>query len=165
MQLRPEAIADHTAMTTLAVDGEWSGTSSLSTRGRPDGGRWTHHDVPVTTLDEVLGAAPVSFCAKVDVEGWEPQVVAGATRSLSWTEPWALMLEVLHVPRLFLAGLAQRFPLLALDLRTDRFVRLPGGNGMLLDDLLDSTWLHAQDCVVANEAAAATMTGAGPARP
>ena len=110
----------------LAVDAGATGRRALDPPRRPgdDSGRGARRRAR-------------QHCAKVDVEGWEPQVVAGATRSLSWTEPWALMLEVLHVPRLFLAGLAQRFPLLALDLRTDRFVRLPGGNGMLLDDLLD----------------------------
>ena len=150
VQLRPDALAARPGTATLAVDTEWSGTSSLVTQHRPDGGRWHHREVPATTLDDVLGPEPVSFCVKIDVEGLEPQVLEGASRSLSWTLPWALMFEVAHLSRAFLAALAQRLPVLALDLRTDRLVRLPGGNAELLEQLLDSSWLYPQDCVLVN---------------
>jgi hypothetical protein len=102
----------------------------------------------------LLAGQPQGFCARLGAPGFEPPVLDGAERALGWTTPWALVLEVAPVTPLFLADAAARLPTYLLDLRTDRLVRLPGGNGRLVDAFLAASWLETEACVVANTAAA-----------
>lgn len=157
VDLRTQAVADRSGTASFAIDTTWSGTSSLVADETPDGERWVRHEVPVTTLDEVLGETPRSFCVKVDVEGFEPDVLRGAERAMSWSEPWAMLIEIAHVAPAWVAGLAERFGVLVLDPRTDQLLQLPGGNADLMRTMLRSTWLHTQDCAVVNEPALETL--------
>ncbi|MFC5729272.1 MULTISPECIES: FkbM family methyltransferase [Nocardioides] len=147
IELRSEALSDAPGTARFAVDATWSGTSSLLDDRHDDGERWRFTEVTKTTLDDVIGAGN-DFCAKVDVEGFEREVVVGGRRALASTAHWALMLEVAHISRAYLAQLAEEHPVFLMDPRTERLIRLPGGNAQLAGQLLASTWLHTHDCLV-----------------
>lgn len=150
VDLRPQAVGGQGGPARFAVDHTWSGTSSLDTGTYDEPGRWSFLDVDVTTLDDVLGSDPGPFCVKVDVEGFEHEVVAGARRSLAAPVPWVLMLEVKHLPVDVLEGLAAQHAVLLLVPGAipsgDRLVRV---NPDHLEDLLPSGRVYAQDCLLA----------------
>jgi len=53
--------------------------------GRFAGFAWEDRiTVPVVTLDQLVAEHGVPALAKIDVEGWEPQVLAGLGRALPW---------------------------------------------------------------------------------
>ena len=147
LDLRGEAVSDRAGTASFAVDGQWSGTSTLLPGGDADPARWQHSDVRVTTLDLVLEGAG-SWCAKVDVEGAELSVLAGAARAMDPARPWALMLEVLHVSPDDLARLAAAYPAYLLDRRTHDLVPVVGGHARLVRTMLRSGWLYPQDCLL-----------------
>ncbi|SDD82479.1 FkbM family methyltransferase [Nocardioides lianchengensis] len=150
VDLRPQAVGGRSGSARFAVDRTWSGTSSLDTGTYDEPGRWSFLDVEVTTLDEILGEQPGPFCVKVDVEGFEHEVVAGARRSLAAPVPWVLMLEVKHLPVVVLEGLAAEHAVLLLAPGAtpagDRFVRAHPDH---LEDLLPSGKVYGQDCLLA----------------
>jgi FkbM family methyltransferase len=157
VDLRSEAVAGAPGTAVLSVDGDWSGQSTLVPPADADPARWRTVEVGVTTLDEVVGAA-ASWCAKVDVEGAETAVLRGATRVMDG-RPWALMLEVLHLPVDELARIATAHPTYLMDRRTHALVPVPGGNVKLTRDILAAGWLYPQDCLVVSRA---VMTGCAP---
>lgn len=161
VDLRPQAVGGAPGRARFAVDHTWSGTSSLDTGAYDEPGRWSFLDVDVTTLDEVLGKAPAPFCVKVDVEGFEREVVAGARRSLAAPVPWVLMLEIKHLPVDVLEGLAAEHAVLLLTPGAtpagDRLVRVHPDH---LEDLLPSGKVYAQDCLLAGPLAVGPLLGA-----
>lgn len=161
VDLRAEAVGAAPGRARFAVDRTWSGTSSLDTGTHDEPGRWTFLDVDVTTLDEVLGEAPGPFCVKVDVEGFEHDVVAGARRALATPVPWVLMLEVKHLPVDVLEGLAAEHAVLLLAPGTtpagDRLVRAHPDH---LEDLLPSGKVYGQDCLLAGPLAIGPLLSA-----
>ena len=50
-------------------------------------------EVPVTTVDQLLTGTPAPLLWKVDVEGFEPQVLQGVTQALHNPELKAVLLE------------------------------------------------------------------------
>jgi hypothetical protein len=107
-----------------------------------------------TGLATVLAGSPQSFCAGLDGEVLRGELLTGAERALAWPAPWALVLGLARLSPVHLAELAARLPVFLLDPRTDRLVRLPGGNGQLVGAFLRASWLDTEACVVANRAAA-----------
>jgi FkbM family methyltransferase len=86
-------------------------TTSLDTTNHVVAGGGEEADtteVPVTTLDDVVGACP-PVLVKIDVEGFESQVLAGARKTLASPETQALIVE--------LNGAANRY---GLDVRETR---------------------------------------------
>jgi FkbM family methyltransferase len=150
LDLRSEAVADRPGVARFAVDHTWSGTSSLDAGDHDEPDRWEFTEVQVTTLERVIGSPQQSFCVKVDVEGFEHDVIAGATRVLDEAERWVVMLEVHHMSRPYLASLAERYPVFLMDVRTRDLHRVPGGNADIMGRALSSGWLHFQDCLVAS---------------
>lgn len=150
LDLRAEAVSDRAGVAGFAVDGDWSGTSTLVPPEDPDPDRWQRREVPVTTLDEVVAGAG-SWCAKVDVEGNEPAVLRGAVEAMAMTH-WAMMVEVLHLPVETTARMAQAHALHLLDRRTGALVRVPGAHVRLARTMLGSGWLYPQDCLLLSPA-------------
>lgn len=147
VDLRSEAVADEPGTARFAVNKTWSGMSSL-VGGEHDGSaKWRYTDVPVTTLDEVLGERPGSFCVKVDVEGFERAVVEGAARSLATTREWALMLEIEHMAHDYLAKLAGEYDVFVMEKPGERLRRVPA-DASALEAMLESADLYKQDCLV-----------------
>jgi FkbM family methyltransferase len=153
LDLRLEAVSDRAGTAAFAVDGDWSGRSTLVPPGDADPARWRTSEVALTTLDAVLDDAS-SWCVKVDVEGAETAVLRGAAESMR-SESWALMFEVLHLSADDLARVAVEHATYLLDRRTHALVPLPGGNVKLARDMLASGWLYPQDCLVLGPAIAA----------
>lgn len=153
IDLRSQAVSDRPGTARFAVDRTWSGTSSLYDERHDGSARWQLRDVEVTTLDEVLGGSGRSFCVKVDVEGFEREVVDGAAGSLEDTEHWALMLEIEHMDRGYLAELARTRDVFVMEKDSTVLRRVPGER-IAVEELLDDPTLHRQDCVVLSPALA-----------
>lgn len=147
IDLRAQAVADKPGAARFAVDRTWSGTSSLYDERHDGSARWQLREVEVTTLDEVLGDQRRPFCVKVDVEGFEREVVDGAARSLEGTEHWALMLEIEHMDRGYLAELARARDVFLKEKEAGSLRRVPGGR-VAVEELLEDPALHRQDCLV-----------------
>jgi len=146
----PLAVADRDGATLVfAIDTEWSGTSGLVDH-RGDRAEHPTEEVEVraTTLDAQLAAlgaaADARVLVKVDVEGAEAAVLAGAT-SLVARDGWAMMLETIHMPIEEQAALLERFDVVTIDLATDELLRIPPMRADDLERLLETGWLHAQD--------------------
>ncbi|NGN93136.1 FkbM family methyltransferase [Nocardioides sp. KC13] len=151
IDLRSQAVSDRPGTARFAVDRTWSGTSSLYDERHDGSARWQLRDVEVTTLDEVLGGSGRSFCVKVDVEGFEREVVDGAARSLESTEHWALMLEIEHMDRGYLAELARTRDVFVKEKDSGALRRVPGER-IAVEEMLDDPTLHRQDCLVLSPA-------------
>lgn len=75
MELRREAVGSEAGSAMLEIsDIENKGLSAISTKGT--------HMVPVVSLDDVLSFQGQCIAIKIDVEGFEAQVLQGATRLL-----------------------------------------------------------------------------------
>jgi len=156
LDLRSEALSDRVGRSLLAVDMSWSGASKLTDSDPGDPRSVRCVEVDTTTLDDVVGTG-IPWCAKVDVEGWEPRVLAGARRAMNARTPWALMLEVLHLSPSYVATLASEHVLLLLDRRTRRLVRVPGDNRSLAEQMLSCGWLYPQDCLLVSDDVAESL--------
>lgn len=94
---------------TLAVDPVFAGGASLM---RAPGQGEVGMTVPVVTLDSVLAAWPALDVMKIDVEGFEPAVLAGAAAIMARSPNLAMVIEFdLNAafpegPRAYLEGLA-----------------------------------------------------------
>jgi FkbM family methyltransferase len=133
----------------FAVDLEWSGLSALLGVGETPSARVETTSVRVTTLDAIVDADhPRSACIKIDVEGGELAVLSGASRTLAGSAPWAIMLEILHMPHATVARLADDRPLYLLDRRTRNLVRIAGGNADAVRDACESGWVYPQDALL-----------------
>lgn len=155
VDLRPAAVADRTGTARFAVDATWSGTSSLETGNYDDPERWRFLEVPVTTLDEVVGDPGRAFCVKVDVEGFERQVVSGGQGVLRPEGHWLLMLEVLHMAPDYFAELVDRYAVFLLDAGSSQLVRVAGD--VPPSELLASDAVYPQDCLLVSEPIAAVL--------
>lgn len=133
----------------FTADTEWSGTSTLMRDHKVPGPHEVELAVEVTSLDEVLVSRGFSSaCVKVDVEGWEVDVLLGARGFLSGLDRWAVMVEILHMPVHAISELAMEFNMYVLDQRCCSLVRLYGGNTDLVRDVLRSGWSYPQDALL-----------------
>lgn len=78
----PKAVGRETGMATLESAHGYEGTSRIRPPGMLSAGGM---EVPVTTLDMELRGSPV-LVMKIDVEGFEEEVLAGATETLANTK-------------------------------------------------------------------------------
>lgn len=149
VELREVAVGAAESEGSFAVDTEWSGRSGLAQSHRTDASHDLDHvTVPVRTLDEQLDLLPDdSVCIKVDVEGAELDVLAGAGEVLA-DRPWAVMLEILHMDSFEKARLAHDFTMRVMDRRTGDLVVVPPGSPQRVAELIDAGWTHSQDAVL-----------------
>lgn len=113
-------------------------------------------DQMIDELVEGAGVGPApSFCARVLMLGDEREVVDGARRLVRDVDTWALVVEIARLPPAYLGSLAEAHAVFLQDCRTRRLVRLPGGNTELVGELLTSTWLHTEDCLITSDGIAA----------
>lgn len=149
VDLRAEAVGATPGVASFAVDPHWSGLSSLAPVGD------AAMTVPVTTLDEVVPGAG-SWCAKVDVEGFEADVLAGADASLRRDSAWALMLEVMHMPPGLLAGLAAEHHVVMLTSDSSALREVDADD---VDRTIESGALYAQDALLVSGQVMASLLG------
>jgi len=157
VDLRAVAVGTETGESTFYVDTVWSGRSGLAQTHRTDAEhRLESVTVPMSTLDSELEdlAEAASVCIKVDVEGGEFAVLAGAERLLSATRPWVVMLEILHMDPFEVASLAATYTMRVLDRRTGELVVVPPATPRWVSELLDAGWLYPQDALLTTREAA-----------
>ena len=91
VELHRLAIGDREGMTSMCVTRDTTGTSVLPPREEMRelvGRNWaveSRIEVPLTTLDRLLGHAEISLL-KIDVQGFEKAVLAGASECLTRTD-------------------------------------------------------------------------------
>lgn len=156
IDLREVAVGASATEATFVMDTVWSGRSGLAGTHRTDSDHVLDTvTVPVRTLDSELAlGAGESVCVKVDVEGAEFEVLAGAQELTASSRPWAIMLEVLHMDPFEKAGLAADYTMRVMDRRTGDLVVVPPASVRLVSELLDSDWLHSQDAILTTREAA-----------
>lgn len=150
VEVFPLAVGAEPGTVDFAIDTQWSGSSTLAGAGALVGDRWRHEHVEVTTIDAIVGTESTP-CIKVDVEGHEFDVLRGARELHRSDRPWVMMLEVLHLSAFEVSRLAERHPLYMLDIRTERLVRVIGGNPMTVRRVVESSWLYGQDALIVHE--------------
>jgi FkbM family methyltransferase len=157
VDLREVALGAAEAEASFVVDTEWSGRSGLAGSHRTDEEHVLDHVVvPVRTLDAELALSDGdSVCVKIDVEGAEFDVLAGARDLMSDERGWAVMLEILHMDAFEQARLASEFRMRVLDRRTGDLVVVPPASPQRVSELISSGWVHAQDAVLTSRASAA----------
>jgi FkbM family methyltransferase len=89
----PKAAGRSPGTATLESPHGYDGTSRISTAGQPTGQTF---QVDVTTVDNELVGREV-LVMKIDVEGFEEEVIAGAQKTLSRTK--FVIIEAHDVPR------------------------------------------------------------------
>jgi FkbM family methyltransferase len=103
VELHNVAIGDQNGTTTLRVTRDTTGASVLPPREEMReliGSNWTVEseiEVPVRTLDSLLASLPEISLLKIDVQGFEKQVLAGATACLARTN--FLLIELNYMPQ------------------------------------------------------------------
>lgn len=79
--LHNHALGDRDGPATLVIPSDFASNDGTARVARDDSGE-TGVPVPICTLDKVVGASRVDLL-KIDVEGFEPQVLRGAARALA----------------------------------------------------------------------------------
>ena len=104
----PMATGAETGELTLAISPDSIGSSFLlSEHPKAGGGRWEKRSVPVTTVDSMIrqNDIPVPDLVKVDVEGFELDVLRAATACFGTTELFVLEVSLYKLlPELPLFG-------------------------------------------------------------
>ena len=155
VEVRELAVSDAVGSVRFSVDDDWSGTSGIAEHLNSRVGARQHEiSVPATTIDADFADLPAgdSMLLKIDVEGAEEAVLAGAAATLAPDRVWAAMIEVLHMGPEQLALLTQTWPVLFADLRTRTFVRIAHLTPRAARALLAGSWLHLQDAVLVSPA-------------
>jgi len=99
---------------------------------------------------------PGSWCAWVDGDS-RVDAAAVARRATSAEGPWAVVLDAMQPSPGELADLAAEHVVLLMDRRTQRLIRVPGGNSSLAELMRTSGWLDPRSCVVAAPEVAASL--------
>lgn len=143
----------------FGIDRAWSGKSSL----HPDrkGSAQVHViDVQQTSIDQELQDLPArTVCIKVDVEGAEDEVLAGADRLLRGPLDWLMMIEVLHASDFWLAELSQRFDLHFYIPERDSLFTVPPLSPHAVGRLIRSGWFYGQDAIITSPRVTETIEG------
>jgi FkbM family methyltransferase len=148
------AVSDHVGGSVpFSVDLEWSGTSGLAEVGLPPasgtGHTFTSVNVPVTTLDATfVPLNPPNIAIKIDVEGHELSVLAGAGGLLENTDDWLVMLEILHMTSVNIAKISRGRPIFVLHSPTGRLVRLTSRRPRSMARVMSHPDIYGQDAIL-----------------
>ncbi|MBA8819892.1 hypothetical protein BRY73_06285 [Ochrobactrum sp. P6BS-III] len=154
VRLIERAVAEAVKESTIfVVDEDWSGTSGLpkETDETVFGHNHRHSDisVAVTTLDhEFLDIQPTNICIKIDVEGHEFSVLAGAKKLFEQAANWAVVLEILHMRPTEISKLAKDYSLYVLEKHSEKIVKLDGANPSRLEHQISDLSLYLQDALL-----------------
>lgn len=143
-----EAVSDRSGTSWFFDDTAWSGTSHLSDAIAPTSQPGLVH-VTLTTLDDFFASTTArTACIKIDVEGHETKVLAGARQLFERLDHVAIMLEVLHMSPATIGELAQEWRMFLYDRRIQRLIRVPGHDTEHIERLLADGWCYPQDAVL-----------------
>lgn len=146
VEVVPEAVGDYVGTVALFRDENWSGKSStIIPKGSPAAQETV---VAITTLDEYFaGDSYPSACVKVDVEGAELSVLAGASAFIESVDEIAFLIEALHLSNEEIARLAREWQVFAFDGRYSRLIRVLGSERVVAE-VLRGGWCYPQDIVL-----------------
>lgn len=137
-----KAVSSAVGRMPFFVDVREDGQGLASSLMRLDGmdGKTEEIEVEVTTVDAFVGESGLSpRIIKVDVEGFEPEVLAGAQRTIAETRP-ILILELCesHWPRYRgpLAALSEHYDILRASDRRSAFEMYDGKDSEGMDNLI-----------------------------
>ncbi len=129
------------------VDTHWSGRSSL--KFSPDSCTKSVQSVEVVTLDEFFNSSTCSTALlKIDVEGFELEVLEGSRKFLSSLEEYAIQIEILHMKKEDIAMLANQWRMYFFSTESLAPIRLPGGETSIVDLYLESGYFYVNDAVL-----------------
>lgn len=103
VELHRTALGDRDGVTKFRITRDTTGASVLPPRAEMRelvGSNWTVEseiEVPMTTLDALLKDLPTISLLKIDVQGFEKAVLAGARQSLARTD--LLLIELNYMPQ------------------------------------------------------------------
>ncbi len=150
VELVERAVGDVSiAEAAFEADLEWSGRAHMAAVSAVD--EASARDlltVELTTLDEFFPRPPRAVCMKIDVEGFELQVLRGAQKLFDGSQFVAVMLEILHLPVQDVLELSRRHPLYLLDIKRRELVRYTGRDGYELGRALHAGDLYRQDALL-----------------
>jgi len=151
VELHPLAVAAVEGVVGFDIDEEWSGTSGIHGE-RGLGHAITTLDVGVTTLDRALAdIGPGPCCIKIDVEGFEVEVLAGAREVLSAHSAWAIMIEIEHQDLEIISDWVGRYAVFLFDAVSDALVKVTAPGVEAIAALLASGEVHTQDAVIISD--------------
>jgi FkbM family methyltransferase len=149
VELRERAVSDTVGVAEFTIDETWSGMSSLLVGAAGDTHSVRTEEVAVTTIDaDFAGSGSASICMKIDVEGHDLHVLAGARATLARASGSAVMIEILHFTPEQIAELAAEWRMYLADLGTGALVRVPGGDPAVVAEILSGGWLYRQDALL-----------------
>jgi len=140
------AVSDRAGDVTLFRDLRWSGKSTLVA---PNGSSvLSEQQSRAVTLGEYFSDQDASSALiKVDVEGHEFAVLAGAVDLVESTPDIVFMIEVLHLSDSEIASLSSDWQIFALDTRFGRLVRVHG-TVRGVSATVRGGWCYPQDVVI-----------------
>lgn len=147
------AIANFVGSAPLVVDEKWSGKTHLATRkGANSEDEPAALEVPTTTLTALLHSmgdvSAMRALVKIDVGGYEAEILEGVLPILGELERFVALVEVLRVEKPGLQWLVEHFDLELYDLENDALVSPGPQTAEQLEELLAGSRFHAQDVVV-----------------
>ncbi|HWK20794.1 MAG TPA: FkbM family methyltransferase [Microbacteriaceae bacterium] len=149
VELREVALSDRSGTAQFIVDETWSGRSSLEAGAAGESHRVRTETVELTTIDaELADWAGGSICMKIDVEGHDLRVLAGAMQALRRASAAVVMVEILHLPIEQILQLATEWRMYVADRETGALVRLPAHGTEAASALLESRWIYEQDALL-----------------
>ena len=147
VSVRPEAVGRTDARARFALDRTWSGRSSLKCVAEARSTDLV--DVDVVCLDSVFrGAQPSTALVKIDVEGGEGDVLAGAATFLAGLDDCAIQIEILHMAAEEIAAIAGQWKTYLVSRTTLAPVRLPGDDSGLAALYVGSGRFYQNDAVL-----------------
>jgi FkbM family methyltransferase len=149
------------ARVSFLYDKTWSGTSHLAAvEGGVTDHRYEQIEVPATTLDVCFPEPTGSALVKIDVEGAEMRVLAGAEQFLARTERVAVMMEILHMPVQEVWAVRHEYQMALWCGEAGGPVVIDAGSAEELGQLLHSGEYYRQDAVFLSGRDAADLTAA-----
>jgi len=148
-----QALGETNGVLPLLVDETWSGLSKLGTQHHPQSGghKVRSLEVPVTTLaaliDDGGNLGEKRVLIKIDVEGWECDVLRGLHGVGDELADLAILLEILHLGQADINWLVAHFQPEVFDRVTGAFIPVRG-SGERLAAVLRTGAFHTQDVVL-----------------
>lgn len=153
VKLLKKAVDSRVGVAEFLVDRNWSGTSRLVRKESDSGDRVGTRKVETTTLEAVLAdstreVSERRVLVKIDVEGFELEVLTGIGDDSKRFESLHLMIKTIHLPDPALDSLLMDHEMHLLELGTHRLLRVGCKSAAEYRKVLESKRFHARDAVL-----------------
>lgn len=151
VSVRPEAVGAIAGDVELVEDLDWSGRSTVSADARLAlvGHKTGTSIVPMMKLDDHFSPNwPETACIKIDVEGGELAVLAGAAQTLRSCKKFVIAIEVLQLPLGDIQQLSTEFDMYLLNAADSSLVRVDGRSIDTVAQSLYAPNVYRQDALL-----------------